>query len=105
MAKQPSKGHRGPREVVADPEVVAEGAIAPEIGAGDRADSKSDAGRATWADVQSVLLKIEAEHGMFARVTVPFDAPKLFARPGFGAAVEKGDRFTVLLCTGKLLEL
>lgn len=42
---------------------------------------------------------------MFARVTVPFDAPTLYIRPSFGAAVVKGDRFTVLLCTGKLLEL
>ena len=50
-------------------------------------------------------MKVEAEHGMFARVTVPFDAPELYARPGFGAAVVKGDALTVLLCSGKVLEL
>jgi hypothetical protein len=41
---------------------------------------------------------------MFARVTVPFDAPELYVRPGFGAAVVNGDRFTVLLCSGVTLE-
>lgn len=43
---------------------------------------------------------------MFARVTVPFEAPtKLYIRPGFGAVVEQGDGFTVLLCSGKVIEL
>lgn len=40
---------------------------------------------------------------MFARVTIPFEGPKLFSRPGFGAAVEQGDSFTVLCCNGNLL--
>lgn len=41
---------------------------------------------------------------MFARVTVPFEAPELHIRPSFGAAVVKGERFTVLLCSGVTLE-
>ena len=46
---------------------------------------------------------------MFARVTVRCDGfPALHIRPGFGAAVVKGDvlagcDFSVLLCTGKTL--
>lgn len=42
---------------------------------------------------------------MFARVTVPFEAPELYVRPSFGAAVTQGDAFTVLLCSGKVLQL
>jgi hypothetical protein len=48
-------------------------------------------------------LKIEAERGIFARVTIPFEGPKLFIRPGFGAVVEQGEQFTVQLCSGNLL--
>jgi hypothetical protein len=103
MAKQPGKGPRGPREVVADAKDAAEGAGAPVVSAGDGPSGKSDAGRATWAGVQAILLRVEAEHGIFARVTVPFDAPKLYIRPSFGAAVEKGEKFTVLLCSGTTL--
>lgn len=42
---------------------------------------------------------------MFARVTVPFDAPELYVRNAFGAPVVKGEKFTVLLCSGVTLEL
>lgn len=49
-------------------------------------------------------MKVESEHGIFARVTIPFDGPKLYVRPGFGAAVEQGDSFTVLLCNGSTLD-
>lgn len=48
-------------------------------------------------------MKIEVEHGMFARVTIPFEGPELFVRPGFGAVVKQGDCFTVLLNDGNLL--
>lgn len=37
---------------------------------------------------------------MFARVTVPFDAPDVYVRPSFGAPVVKGLRFSALLVTG-----
>lgn len=41
---------------------------------------------------------------MFARVTVPFDGgPEVYSRPFFGAHVSRGDRFTVLLCSGTTL--
>lgn len=40
---------------------------------------------------------------MFARVTIPFEGPELFVRPGFGAAVVKGEQFTVQLCSGTIL--
>lgn len=40
---------------------------------------------------------------MFAVVTIPFEGPDLYARPGFGAAVTRGEQFTVRLCDGSLL--
>lgn len=41
---------------------------------------------------------------MFGRITVPFDQfPAVYVRPSFGCPVARGDKFTVLLCTGTLI--
>lgn len=48
-------------------------------------------------------MKVEREHGLIGRVTVPFDAPDVYVRPHFGCPVVRGDQFTVLLCSGTTL--
>lgn len=48
-------------------------------------------------------MKIETEHGILCRVTVPFDCPRLYVRPGFGCKVVRGDQFTVTLPSGAII--
>jgi hypothetical protein len=48
-------------------------------------------------------LRIEAEHGLIGRITVPFAAPEEYHRPDFGCPVVRGDHFTVQCCDGNLL--
>src|SRR3546814_17073583 len=76
----------------------------PDQRAGDGADSPSHAGPASWAEVAPILLKIEAEHGLIGRITIPFTGPALYVRPSFGAKVVPGAEFTVLCCSGVLLK-
>ena len=45
-----------------------------------------------------------AKHGLIGKITIPFHGPSLYETPEFGCPVVRGDKFTVLLCSGVLLE-
>lgn len=41
---------------------------------------------------------------MFGRVTIPFAGPESYSVAQFGCPVVRGDKFSVLLCTGVTLD-
>ena len=45
-----------------------------------------------------------AKHGLIGKVSIPFHGPSLYVTPAFGCPVVRGDSFSVLLCTGEVLE-
>src|SRR3546814_18752363 len=85
MAEQSGKRRGRPRKAVVEPEVAAPSEGAPDQRAGDGPDRPSHAGPANWAEVTPILLKIEAEHGLIGRISIPFTGPALYVRPSFGA--------------------
>src|SRR3546814_9806719 len=72
MAEQSGKRRGRPRKAVVEPEVAAPSEGAPDQRAGDGPDRPSHAGPANWAEVTPILLKIEAEHGLIGRISIPF---------------------------------
>src|SRR3546814_11802788 len=104
MAEQSGKRRGRPRKAVVEPEVAAPSEGAPDQRAGDGPDRPSHAGPANWAEVTPILLKIEAEHGLIGRISIPFTGPALYVRPSFGAKVVPGAEFTVLCFSGVLLK-
>src|SRR3546814_8401650 len=81
MAEQSGKRRGRPRKAVVEPEVAAPSEGAPDQRAGDGPDRPSHAGPANWAEVTPILLKIEAEHGLIGRISIPFTGPALYVRP------------------------
>ena len=103
MEKQPRKGSRGPRKAVADGQDRVEVSSGARAGDEHRQGSPSHVGPATWAEVEPILLKIEAERGYIGRIEIPFHGPEVYHRPFFGCPVVQGAQFTVLCCDGTTL--
>ena len=105
MAEQSGKGRRGPRKALAQLKAAAESAWASLVGGSNGEVGSGIAGAAAWRKVEPILLKIEAEHGMLGRVIVPFHgAPDTFVRASYGCPVVAGDHFTVVTCSGIVLD-
>lgn len=105
MARQPGKGSRGARGVVAEPAVAGAGQAASGIGGGDGASGASRP-IPPWAECVGLIDALADRHiGLFpCRITHP-DGPETHYAPFYGAPVVKGDTFTVLMSDGREVAL
>lgn len=105
MDTEPRRGPGRPRKVVveseaASPDQAASGNDRAEREAGG-SDAKAARFAGSWAEALGVLSALD---GMPTRITFPGECPELYSTNHFGCPVVRGDRFTVRMADGRLIE-